>query len=70
MASNVTGQVAVQFITVRTMTSYLLLILLSLLVLHLILRYNKWARAINKIPGPPSLPLLGNMLQLTVSLGN
>ena len=70
MASNVTGQFPVQFITVRTMTSYFLLILLSLLVLHFILRYNKWARAINKIPGPPSLPLLGNMLQLNVSLGN
>ena len=46
------------------MISYILVITLVLIGLHLFLRYRKFGRQIAKISGPTAYPLVGNGLDL------
>ena len=42
---------------------------MALLLYHLYIQTNRIGRLTNSVPGPKALPILGNLLQLKLSLG-
>ena len=51
------------------MAIYLLLILLSVVIFHIVINYSERGRHYNKIPGYIPIPLLGNMLSVNLTHG-
>lgn len=52
--------------------TYLLLIILLLLILLIVIKetnYSEKRKLLNKIPGPPTYPIIGNLPQIIGSAG-